>query len=328
MAYTGDVLRRARERLAQAKSDRESENARRLREAYRQVPRLAEIDRALRLTMAKAAQTVFQAGDDPQAAFDRVRKENQALQREREWLVEDNFEEGYLDNTPICTICGGTGYVGSQMCECLRELCRQEQKKELTLLTGAAQESFGNFRLTYYSDQFDPNLGASPRAIMSMTLQTCKRYAQSFTSKSGNLLLEGNPGLGKTFLSACIARAVADSGYSVVYETAVHLFACLEEAKFSGSEDAKRRAERYTACDLLIIDDLGSEMVTPFVQSALYTVINDRLLAAMPTLVSSNLQPKELSNRYGPAIASRLQGSYRLVAFVGQDVRLQKSREG
>ena len=327
MAYTGEVLRRARERLAQAKADREAENAQHLRQAYRQVPRLAEIDRALRLTMAKAAQSVFQEGGDPQAAFDRVRKENHALQREREWLIEDNFDEGFLDDTPICTICGGTGYVGSQMCECLRELCRQEQKKELTVLTGAAQESFGSFRLEYYSDQFDPNLMSSPRAIMSMTLQTCKRYAQSFTMKSGNLFLNGNPGLGKTFLSACIARTVADNGYSVVYETAVHLFSCLEASKFSGDPEAKRRGERYTACDLLIVDDLGSEMVTPFVQSALYTVINDRLLAAMPTVISSNLQPKELSSRYSPAIASRLQGSYRLVTFVGQDVRLQRARE-
>ena len=206
MAYTGEVLRRARERLAQAKAEREAENAEHLRRAYRQVPRLAEIDRALRLTMAQAAQTVFQQGGDPQAEFARIRQENQALQREREWLVEDNFEEGFLDDAPVCTVCGGSGYVGARMCECLRELCRQEQKKELTLLTGAARETFEGFRLSYYSDQVDPNLGVSPRAVMTGTLQTCRRYAQSFTLKSGNLLLNGNPGLGKTFLSACIAR--------------------------------------------------------------------------------------------------------------------------
>ena len=197
MAYTGEVLRRARERLAQAKAERESENAEHLRRAYRQVPRLAEIDRALRLTMARAAQTVFQQGGDPQAEFARNRQENQDLQREREWLIEDNFEEGFLEDAPVCTVCGGSGYVGAQMCECLRELCRQEQKKELTLLTGAARETFEGFRLSYYSDQIDPNLGVSPRAVMAGTLQTCRRYAQSFTMKSGNLLLNGNPGLGR-----------------------------------------------------------------------------------------------------------------------------------
>ena len=327
MAYTGEVLRRARERLAQAKAEREAENAEHLRRAYRQVPRLAEIDRALRLTMAQAAQTVFQQGGDPQAEFARIRQENQALQREREWLVEDNFEEGFLDDAPVCTVCGGSGYVGARMCECLRELCRQEQKKELTLLTGAARETFEGFRLSYYSDQLDPNLGVSPRAVMTGTLQTCRRYAQSFTLKSGNLLLNGNPGLGKTFLSACIARTVADGGYSVVYETAVHLFSCLEEAKFTDSQEAKRQAEKYTACDLLIVDDLGTEMTTQFVSSALYTVLNDRLLAGSPTVVSTNLQSDEIARRYSPQIASRLLGSYRLVAFVGEDIRLQKARE-
>lgn len=327
MAYTPEVLRRARERLAQAKAEREEENAQHLRQAYRQVPRLAEIDRALRLTMAKTAQLVFQEGLDPKTEFDRIRRENLSLQREREWLIEDNFEEGYLDDAPICTICGGSGYVGSQMCECLRELCRQEQRKELTVLTGASQESFSGFCLDYYDGRFDPNLGASPRDIMSMTLHTCKRYAQSFSPKSGNLLLNGNPGLGKTFLSACIARTVADGGYSVVYETASRLFQQLERARFSQDPEAQALASKYTACDLLIMDDLGSELVTPFVQSALYALINDRLLAGMPTIVSSNLQSQDLSQRYGPAIASRLLGSYRLVTFVGQDIRLQKSRE-
>ena len=325
MAYSGEVLRRARERLAQARSEREAENAEHLRRAYRQVPRLAEIDRALRLTMAQAARTVFQQGGQAQAEFDRIRQENRALQAERERLIEDNFEEGFLDDAPVCAVCGGTGYVGSQMCECLRELCRQEQKKELTLLTGAARETFEGFQLSYYSDQPDPNLGVSPRAVMAGTLQTCRRYAQSFTLKSGNLLLNGNPGLGKTFLSAYIARAVADGGYSVVYETAVHLFQRLEEAKFSDSQEARHRAEKYTACDLLLIDDLGTELTTQFVSSALYTVLNDRLLAGRPTVVSTNLQSDEIALRYSPQIASRLLGSYRLVAFVGRDVRLQKA---
>lgn len=326
MAYSGEILQRARERLAQAKAEREMENASHLRQAYQQVPRLAEIDRELRLTMAKAAQTVFQQGGDPKAAFERIRQENQALQREREWLVEGNFDEGFLDDSPVCAVCGGSGYVGSQMCECLRELCRQEQRKELTVLTGAAQESFAAFRLDYYPDRFDPALGASARDIMTLTLSTCKRYAQSFTMKSGNLLLNGNPGLGKTFLSACIARTVSDNGYSVVYETASRLFAQLEKARFSGDAEAHAQSARFAACDLLIIDDLGSELVTPFVQAALYSLVNDRLLGGLPTIVSSNLQSGEFSQRYGPSVASRLLGSYRQVTFVGQDIRLLKNR--
>ncbi len=326
MAYTAEVLARARARLAQAKEQREMDNSRALQQAYRQVPRIQQIDKALKLSMVRAAQTVFERGADAKEIFDRVRQENQSLQEERKRLVEENFEPGFLDDAPICPICGGSGYMGAQMCRCLRELCRQEQQKELTVLSGSGLERFDTFQLGYYSDVPDPTLGASPRAIMGLTLETCKRYAQSFTPKSGNLLLNGNPGLGKTFLSACIAKVVADNGYSVVYESAVHLFACLEEAKFTGKEEAKHQAEKYTVCDLLIIDDLGAEMLTPFVQSALYTVLNDRLLAGAPTVVSSNLRAADFSTRYGPAIASRLLGGYRLVTFVGQDVRLQKAR--
>ena len=328
MAYSEQVLHRARARLEQAKAEREQENAAHRADAYARYPRLAEIDNELRRTMAELMAAALQRGEDPSQAVAAVREKNLALQRERSWILEaGDFDDGYLDDTPVCAKCGGRGYVGAQMCSCLRELCRQEQKKELTLLTGAARETFEGFRLSYYSDQVDPNLGVSPRAVMTGTLQTCRRYAQSFTLKSGNLLLNGNPGLGKTFLSACIARTVADGGYSVVYETAVHLFSCLEEAKFTDSQEAKRQAEKYTACDLLIVDDLGTEMTTQFVSSALYTVLNDRLLAGSPTVVSTNLQSDEIARRYSPQIASRLLGSYRLVAFVGEDIRLQKARE-
>ena len=325
MAYSIEVIRRAQQRLAQARADRESENQQHLAVAYERVPRLQEIDRQLRLTMAMAAQAVFASGGDVQAAMQAVKEKNLTLQQERAWLVETHFEEGYLDDSPICHRCGGTGYLGSTMCECLAELCRQEQKKELTFLS-AGRESFDQFRLDYYSEQKDPKLGASPRTIMEITLRTCRSYAASFSHKSGNLLFSGDTGLGKTFLSACIARTVADNGHSVVYESASHLFSKLERAKFSGDEDARRETARYTACDLLIVDDLGTEMPGQFVTAALYTLINDRLLEGKPTIISTNLNTDDLGRRYSSQIASRLRGSYRRVAFVGDDIRLIKNR--
>ena len=211
------------------------------------------------------------------------------------------------------------------MCECLRELCRQEQKKELTFLS-AGQERFEQFRLDYYSDKPDPRLGFSPRSVMERTFQNCRRYAMGFSMKAGNLLFSGNTGLGKTFLSACIARAVADQGFSVVYESAGHLFQTLEKARFEGNDDNRRAAARYSECDLLIVDDLGTELSGQFVTSALYTLINDRLMESKPTIISTNLSEDELSRRYNPQIASRLKGSYRRMAFVGEDIRLLKNR--
>ena len=147
MAYSTEVVRRARERLAQARADRDRENREHLRIAYEQQPRLKEIDRQLRMTMAQAARAVF-AGGDAQRLMNEAQEENLALQREREWIIAEQFEEGFLDETPICPICSGTGYVGSSMCDCLSELCRQEQKKELTFLS-AGRESFDQFRLDY-----------------------------------------------------------------------------------------------------------------------------------------------------------------------------------
>ena len=324
MAYSTEVVRRARARLSQAKADRESENREHLQRAYTTVPRLAEIDKQLRVTMASAIGAVFSAGGDVQAAVNEAKEKNLALQAERENLVNEYFEEGFLDDSPICDVCGGSGYIGSNMCECLRELCRQEQKKELTFLN-VGRETFDQFRLDYYPDRIDPKLGVNIRAVMERTLQTCRRYAYSFSEKSGNLLFSGDTGLGKTFLSACIARTVADNGYSVVYESAGHLFSKLERAKFGGDEEARADTEKYTACDLLIIDDLGTEMGGQFVTSALYTLINDRLLSRKSTIISTNLDVESLSHRYSPQIVSRLRGDYTRVAFLGDDIRVKKN---
>ena len=323
MAYSTEVVRRARERLAQARDDRQRENREHLALAYAQQPRLREIDKQLRMTMAKAARAVF-AGGDAEALMNQAKEENLALQREREWILEEQFEPGFLDETPICSVCSGTGYVGSTMCDCLAELCRQEQKKELTFLS-AGRESFDQFRLDYYSDKPTP-AGYSPRVVMEKTYQDCRRYGFGFHMASGNLLFSGNTGLGKTFLSACIARSVADQGYSVVYESAGHLFAALEKARFEANEENRRAAAKYTECDLLIVDDLGTELPGQFVTAALYSLINDRLLTGKPTIISTNLNSDEIARRYNPQIASRLRGSYKRVAFVGDDIRLLKNR--
>ena len=325
MAYSKEVVQRARARLAQAKEDRESENRQHLAEAYARVPRIREIDILLRRTMAMAAQAVFASGGDVQFAMAEAKAQNQSLQQERAWLIDTNFEEGFLDETPICDRCGGTGYMGSAMCECLAELCRQEQKKELTLLSGG-KENFSQFRLDYYPDRVDPKLGVSPRAIMERNLRTCRTYANTFSSGSGNLLFNGGTGLGKTFLSACIARSVADKGFSVIYETASHLFNKLEQAKFSPNDENRHEAAKLGACDLLIVDDLGTEMPGQFVTAALYSLLNDRLLAGKPMIISTNLNVDEIQRRYSPQIASRLQGSFHQLIFLGEDIRILKNR--
>ena len=325
MAYSAEVVKRARARLAQAKEDRESENRQHLAEAYARVPRIREIDVQLRRTMAQAAQAAFLQGSDGRELLEQARVQNLGLQRERKDLVEQHFEEGFLDESPICSLCGGSGYVGSNMCECLRELCRQEQKREVSILSGG-KENFSQFRLEYYPDRIDRDLGVNIRSVMERTLQSCRQYAVSFTEKSGNLLFSGDTGLGKTFLSACIARTVADKGYSVVYESAGHLFANMERAKFTPDEAARETCKKYNDCDLLIVDDLGTEMPGQFTTAALYSLLNDRLLWGRPMIVSTNLTMEDMQKRYSPQIASRLRGSFTRVAFLGEDIRVLKNR--
>lgn len=321
MAYTQSVLHAARRRLAEARAEREAENARNLARAYERFPRLAEIDRQLSSTVAQAVAVSFRRGEDPAEAVARLRDQNLALQRERAELVS-RLEVGFLDDSPICPKCGGSGYVGEQMCECLRELCRQEQKKELTSLLSTGHARFDQFRLDVYPDEYIGEYGCSARSMMRLILSRCQRYAANFGPGAESMLFTGGPGLGKTFLSACIARSVADGGHSVVYETAIRLFGDFESAKFGDySEENQSRTEKYLRCDLLIMDDLGSEMVTQFSQSALYTVVNTRLMENRPTIISTNLTPEGLQARYTPAICSRILGGYRLMQFLGKDLR-------
>ncbi len=325
MAYSAEVVKRARDRLAMEKADRESEYQRHLIEAYKRLPRLLEIDKQMRQSILAAIQLAFAHGTDTTKALEEAKQKNLALQQERAELVNTYFEEGFLDDSPICSQCGGNGYIGATMCECLQELCRQEQKKELSVLSGS-KENFNQFQLEYYSDQYDPKYGASPRDIMKLNFERCRRYATTFTENSGNLMFIGGTGLGKTFLSACIAGAVADRGYSVVYETASRLFSKLEQAKFTSSEEARTEVAKYNACDLLILDDLGTEMPGQFVTAALYSLLNERLLDGKPMVISTNLNVDEMARRYSPQIASRLHGEFSRLTFVGDDIRVKKNR--
>jgi DNA replication protein DnaC len=325
MPYSADVVGRARYILAQQKESLQSQYRQRLQEAYEKVPRLRQIDLELRKTMTQAAQAVFTQGGDAVAAMEQVKKENLALQQERQMLEQTHFTPGYLEEGTVCPQCGGSGYLGSRMCRCLHSLCVAEQKKDLSrLCTG--YERFENFRLDLYSDRLDRDLGVTPRQVMERTFERCRQYAATFQPGMGNLLFNGNTGLGKTFLSACIADAVTDKGFSVVYESAPQLFSKLEKDRFEPTDRTRAEAEKIRTCDLLIIDDLGTEMPGNFVTAAFYALLNDRLLEEKSMVISTNLNVAEIGQRYSNQIASRLMGSFRALTFLGEDIRIMKNR--
>ena len=331
MSYDAAVLRRAAARLEEQRRRRERDLEERRMEVERQVPQVAEIDAKLRRTMLEVARATFRGGD-PTESINALRDENLALQAERERLLAAaGYPPDVLEDKPACPKCADKGWVGSRMCDCLKILCAQEQIKELSKLLDLGEQSFQTFRLDYYSDQPDPRMGKSPRENMSLILDICRNYANKFGKYYfDNLYLYGDPGLGKTFLSACIARVVSENGFSVVYDTAGNIFAAFEAQKFSKDEedarDAREEVNRYLNCDLLILDDLGCEMVTAFVQSTLYTLINTRLTAARRTVISSNLNPEQMRARYTPQIASRLEGEFRPLPFFGADIRLRRNQ--
>ena len=328
MSYDANVQRRAAVRLERERRERR-ERVERLRlEVYRKEPRLERLDRRIRGTMAGLVAAALRQGGDPVEAVRAVREENQDLQRERTVLLGAlGLPEDALDDRPACPLCKDTGWQGANMCRCLRELCAQEQIKELSKLLDLGEQSFDTFRLDYYSQTPYPGRGASPRGNMELVYDVCLSYATKFGRFAlKNLFLSGPPGLGKTFLSACIARTVSENGFSVVYDTAGNIFAQFEARKFLRDSpdglDARDETRRYLNCDLLILDDLGSELTTQFTQSALYELVNTRLVAGKHTVISSNLSMEEAARRYAPQIVSRLDGEYHVLHFFGDDIRL------
>ena len=332
MAYDPHVMHQALQRLESQRRARAEQQAARRAEVWARQPRLARIDRELRGTMIELASCALRPGEDTGAVVAGLRDKNLRLQREKaDLLAELGLAPDALDDVPACPDCGDTGWQGAAMCHCLRQLCTQEQIRSLSSMLDLGGQSFDSFRMDYYGTQPWPGWDISPRENMELVYEVCLTYAQKFGRfYFKNLFLSGAPGLGKTFLSACIARTVSESGFSVVYDTADSVFARFEEQKFTrDSEDgraARDETRRYLNCDLLILDDLGCEMTTQFVQSALYTLINTRLISGRHTVISSNLSMEDVSRRYTPQIASRLAGEYHVLSFFGEDIRAQKKR--
>ncbi len=325
MSYEPEVLRRASERLKERQRLRIDALDTRKALIYHQLPRVQEIDRQLRLGVAQAATAALRQGMDPSPAIQALRSQSKTLQEERRTLLaQAGYTEDALTDKPQCDRCRDTGWCGSAMCTCLQTLCAEEQIRSLSSLLDFQGQSFDAFQLDYYSAVPGPS-GISPRSHMEMVRDICYNYANRF-GHSGvhNLFLSGTPGLGKTFLSACIARVVSERGFSVVYDTAIHIFSCFEAEKFGREEPGFTR--RYLKCDLLILDDLGSELTTPFIQSVLYQVINTRLITGKHTVISSNLSQREVSLRYSAQAASRIAGEYRLLEFWGEDIRKLKNQ--
>lgn len=291
--------------------------------AYQKIPQLVEIDRALSASGIAVSKAVLNKGTDCRAAVETIRRQNQRLIEEKKRLLAENgLSEDFLNIPFTCRHCNDTGFVDAMPCECLCKLLSEETLQKASARFGTQECSFEQFDLSYYPEK----LGDIPcRRIMQQIAEACQNYAEDFSETSPNLLLFGGTGIGKTHLSLAIAKKVAENGYNVTYLSAPDLFTALEKERFNGEKNGEN-FESLTGCDLLLIDDLGAEFTTSFTISALYNLINTRLLAGRPTIITANLVPSELQQRYSERIASRLLGCFEHLHFVGNDIRILKKK--
>ena len=327
MAYPKEIAEKSRVILDARRERAELELSERRIKISRLAPHVLKLEREIGSTSARIASAVL-SGSNVQEKIAQIREFNLAKQQElKTALLQAGFEVDALELHHHCTICRDTGNNNGKICECAHLLQKALMYERLGAVLSIDDSSFNNFSLEYYSDDIVGNATVSDRAVMNKTLLECKKYASSFSLTSASLLLLGSPGLGKTHLSVAIAYATIERGYDVMYVPFHTLLVKLEAARFGkSSEEFQDYLSPVLDCELLVLDDLGSEFTTTFSTSVLYDIINTRQLRGVPTIINTNLKENELSLRYGDRIRSRLLGCYRIIPFTGSDVRLQKKR--
>ena len=323
MKYDGKLLARARDELDRIRERNREERERRTTAACAARPELRAIDAELRAQMTGLLSLTISGEADAAEKIAKLREENLALQRRRaELLRQLGHGEDWLDEIVSCEKCRDSGVYDGGVCACLRRLYNAELTRDVGALLQNGDESFAKFDLSLYDGDPLPGASVAPRETMRKVLSLAEDFARRFPDGTGSLLFQGGTGLGKTFLSACVARAVAEKGFSVCYDTAAAVIGSFEAQKFARDEAADARVKRMLSCDLMILDDLGTEMPTPMADSALYTLINTRLNEGKSTIISTNLSFDAMEKRYSAQICSRIRGEYRLLPFVGRDIRL------
>lgn len=327
MSYPKEIAEMSREILNGRRERAElALNERRVR-ISRLAPHILQLEREMASTSARIAGAVL-SGENVQQKLARIREFNLAKQQElKEALSAAGFAADALEIQYSCPVCQDTGNDNGRLCGCARQLQKGLMYERLGAVSSLADSAFENFSLQYYSDAPSDGSPVSERAVMKKTLLECTKYAAGFSPAAPSLLLIGAPGLGKTHLSIAIACAAIEKGFDVMYVPFHTLLTKLEAARFGKtSEEFQDYLSPVQNCELLVLDDLGSEFSTSFSTAVLYDIVNTRQLQGVPTIINTNLKQSELSARYGDRIRSRLLGCYRIIPFTGSDIRLQKKQ--
>lgn len=304
---------------------------RRIKEVYQSIPELKQLeDEMISLSAQSGRHALF---GNTEGLIQLKEKTAELKARQTKLLISHGYPVDYLDMRYRCSKCKDTGMIGNEKCSCFKQAVADLIYSESNLKNIMEHENFNTFSFDYYSDDYiDESVGLSPLSNMQKIVAGCRSYIRHFNKKHDNLLFLGNTGVGKTFLANCIAKELVDRGYTVIYLTAFRLFDILEKHKFSKeAEDsyaASNQFEYILDCDLLIIDDLGTEMSNSFTTSQLYLIINERLLRQKSTIISTNLSLDNLNTNYSERIYSRIISNYCIRRIVGEDIRLHKAVNG
>lgn len=319
MGYGKKIFQEAMDQLEARKRAAEEAAWQRQRDFAARCPRAGEIKWEMAQNASQIARAVL-GGGDAKSAMAQLRDRDLALQEEyKSLLAKEGLTPQDLEPRYTCPRCRDTGFVDGRMCQCLKQLQRSLAYQALSADLPLEKSTFDTFSLEFYQD--DPRA----RRQMEAVLKLCQRYAERLRPNSPSLLFKGKTGLGKTHLSLAIANKAIEKGMGVVYGSAQSFAVALEKERFDradpdGPGDTNAQ---LMGCDLLILDDLGTEFPSQYVNAALYNIVNTRMLAEKPTIISTNLSMKELEDRYSQRFASRIMGYYGTVEFLGSDVRVQ-----
>ena len=312
-----DIFDKAHAILTERRTRARAENDMRISKINSAVPEIKEINDALFNTGYELIRLITDPdAKDAEARIEEIKQRNLGAQQlAKELLISHGYPEDYLDICYTCPDCSDTGYIGGEFCHCLTGLFGKLTAEKLNHESLLKLSSFDTFSLKYYH--------GDDQLTMGRILNFAREYSGNFNEDSGSILMFGNTGLGKTHISLAIANEVLKTGKSVIYDSVINLLRMIEKEHFSFAHSSDT-LDNILSTDLLILDDLGTEFETKFYNSVIYNIVNTRLIREKATIINTNLELEEISQRYGGKVASRIATMYTCLKFVGDDVRFQK----
>ena len=297
----------------------------RLDEVYEKVPQLKTIQDNIASISVAAARNKLK--DDMQG-YDEAMSKIASLKEEKEALLKANgYTTDFFEPVYTCKTCKDTGYVKGEKCHCFKQATIDVVYSQSNIKEILERENFSTFSYKYYSDEIiNPITKLSSLETAKNAVAECKRFIEDFDNKPKNLLFYGDTGVGKTFLSNCVAKELLEKGYSVIYFTAFQLFDILSKGVFDRDADAIAAHQNIYDCDLLIIDDLGTELANAFTSSQLFLCVNERILRRKSTIISTNLNMSDMAEIYSERVPSRITSNYTVIKLFGDDIRILKRR--